>query len=90
MRTWSSIKDWSLPYFAAFDLLKTPQGEFAVCDYYRSYTEFSKKFGVGLILESTTWRASRDWGAWMDYSFDTLAEANRKAVASPKPIGPRW
>ena len=31
-----------LPYFAAFDLLKTPQGELAVRNYYRSYGELAK------------------------------------------------
>jgi homocysteine S-methyltransferase len=69
-----------LPDFAAFTLLKTPEGEVAIRNYYRTYAELSKRLGVGLILESTTWRASRDWGARLGYTAETLAEANRKAM----------
>ena len=36
-----------LPYFAACDLLKTPQGELAVRNYYRSYGELAKFSGSG-------------------------------------------
>jgi len=51
-----------LPDFAAFDLLKRPEGKGALRKYYHTYAALAKRFGAGLILESATWRASADWG----------------------------
>jgi hypothetical protein len=54
-----------LPDFAAFDLLKRPEGERALRKYFRTYADLAKTFGTGLILESATWRGSADGGrAW--------------------------
>jgi len=69
-----------LPDFAAFHLLKTPEGEAALHKYFHTYAEIAKKFGAGLILESATWRASADWAARLGYSREELADANRKAI----------
>lgn len=69
-----------LPDFAAFHLLKTPQGEAALRKYFRTYAEIAKRFGTGLILESATWRASADWGKKLDYTPAELADANRSAI----------
>ncbi|MGZ8427113.1 MAG: homocysteine S-methyltransferase family protein, partial [Candidatus Binatia bacterium] len=70
-----------LPYFAAFDLLKHAAGQAALRKYFRTYAEIAQKYSVGFILESATWRASADWGAKLGYSIDTLAAANRQAIA---------
>ena len=70
----------ALPDFAAFDLLKTPEGEAALRKYFRTYADVSKRFGTGVILESATWRASADWGERLGYSADALAAANRHAI----------
>ncbi|WP_166264640.1 homocysteine S-methyltransferase family protein [Marinobacter caseinilyticus] len=70
-----------LPYFAAFDLLKTPAGEAALRNYFSTYAALAKQYGVGCILESATWRANADWGAKLGYTPETLAEVNRRAVA---------
>jgi homocysteine S-methyltransferase len=69
-----------LPDFAAFHLLKTPQGEAALRKYFRTYAEIAKRFGTGLILESATWRASADWGKKLGYTPEELADANRSAI----------
>ncbi|MGH7343563.1 MAG: homocysteine S-methyltransferase family protein [Candidatus Rokuibacteriota bacterium] len=69
-----------LPDFAAFDLLKRPDGERALRKYFRAYAELAKTFGTGLILESATWRASADWGARLGYDARALADANRRAM----------
>ena len=69
-----------LPDFAAFHLLKTPNGEAALRKYFRSYAEIAKRFDTGLILESATWRASSDWGMRLGYTSATLVEANRQAI----------
>lgn len=69
-----------LPDFAAFHLLKTPQGEEALRKYFRTYAAIADRHGTGLILESATWRASADWGSRLGYSREALAEANRKSI----------
>lgn len=75
-----------LPDFAAFHLLKTPEGEAALRKYFRTYAELAKKFDTGLILESATWRASADWGARLGYNRAELSDANRKAIRMLKQI----
>src|SRR5687767_4040656 len=69
-----------LPDFAAFDLLRRPEGDAALRAYFRTYAALARRFGAGLILESATWRASADWGARLGYTAPALAEANRKAI----------
>lgn len=69
-----------LPDFAAFTLLKTPDGEAALRKYFRTYAEVAGRFGCGLILESATWRASADWGDRLGYTAHDLADANRAAI----------
>jgi S-methylmethionine-dependent homocysteine/selenocysteine methylase len=69
-----------LPDFAAFHLLKDLTGVAALRKYFRSYAAIAKQFGVGLILESATWRASADWGTKLGYSREALADANRTAI----------
>jgi S-methylmethionine-dependent homocysteine/selenocysteine methylase len=66
--------------FAAFDLLKAPAGRDALRRYFRSYVDVAARFGLGLILESATWRASSDWGIKLGYTRDALAEVNRAAI----------
>lgn len=74
------LEGQTLPYFAAFHLLKTAEGEEVLRKYFRTYSELAARFNAGLILETATWRANRDWAEKLDYSADALAEANRKSV----------
>ena len=74
------LKGLELPDFAAFDLLRRPGGEAALREYFRTYAEIARRFGVGLILEAPTWRASRDWATRLDDSPADLAAANRRAI----------
>jgi len=70
-----------LPLFAAFDLLKRDGGKAALDKYFRTYADLARKHGVGLILESATWRASPGWGAKLGYGAEALTDANRQAIA---------
>lgn len=70
-----------LPYFAAVDLLKHDEGYAALQKYFRTYAALARRYGVGCILESATWRASPDWGTKLGYSAAVLADLNRKAIA---------
>lgn len=70
----------TLPDFAAFHLLKNPEGEASLRRYFRTYAEIAKRLGTCLILESATWRANADWGQKLGYTPAGLASANRRAV----------
>jgi S-methylmethionine-dependent homocysteine/selenocysteine methylase len=71
---------WELPHFAAFDLLKSEAGTRALRRYYARYAAMARASGLGFVLESPTWRASRDWGDKLGYGAAALAEANGKAI----------
>jgi S-methylmethionine-dependent homocysteine/selenocysteine methylase len=69
-----------LPSFAAFDLLKKKSGVDALRRYFEPYLAIARAFGVGLILDSPTWRANLDWGEKLGYTAAGLDQANRKGV----------
>lgn len=70
-----------LPAFAAFVLLDDDAGRDALRRYYARYAEIARADGMGLVLESATWRANPDWGARLGYDAVRLADANRKSIA---------
>lgn len=69
-----------LPHFAAFDLLKDESGTERLREYFVRYAQIARSFGLGLVLEAPTWRASADWGAKLGYDAVALADANRRAI----------
>jgi len=69
-----------LPDFAAYALLSRTEGEAALQKYFRAYAGLARRFGVGLILESATWRASRDWAERLGHTSRELADLNRAAI----------
>lgn len=75
------VEGFDLPDFAAFQLLKSKEGEAALRKYFSTYAKLAQRFGTGLVLESATWRASADWGTRLGYSGQELADANRRAIS---------
>ena len=71
---------FDLPYFAAFDLFKDETGTRALRRYFARHAAIARKNGMGFILESATWRASKDWADKLGYSAAQLEEVNRKAI----------
>lgn len=69
-----------LPYFAAFDLLKSEAGFARLRDYFARYARLARALGLGMVLEAPTWRANPDWAAQLGYDAARLADANRKAI----------
>jgi S-methylmethionine-dependent homocysteine/selenocysteine methylase len=69
-----------LPEFAAFDLLTRPNGYEDLRRYYERYIAVALKSRVGFILESATWRASRDWGRKLGYTPADLQAVNRESI----------
>ena len=69
-----------LPYFAAYDLLTREGGEDALRRYFEPYVRLARERGVGIVLETATWRANPDWGARLGHGPEELARLNRRAV----------
>jgi homocysteine S-methyltransferase len=75
------LEGLDLPHFAAFDLLKDARTAAILRQYYVPYAKIARQNGVGLVLESATWRASRDWGEKLGYGSEGIAAANQRAIA---------
>lgn len=71
---------YELPDMAAFDLLTQKDGYEVLREYYKPYIHLARTHRLGFILESPTWRASRDWGRKLGYSPADLYEINRKSI----------
>ena len=67
--------------FAAFPLVDNGPGRTLLESYYREHLAVADEAGLGVVLETPTWRASADWGARLGYGPDDLARVNRDAVA---------
>ncbi len=74
-------KGMELPYFAAFDLMRSAEGRATLREYFGLYIAIAQAGGYGFILEAPTWRASADWGQKLGYSPEQLAAINREAIA---------
>jgi S-methylmethionine-dependent homocysteine/selenocysteine methylase len=70
-----------LPDFAAFVLLEDDAGTAELQRYYEPYARLARELGVGLVLESPTWRANPDWAGKLGYSAERLDALNRQAIA---------
>jgi homocysteine S-methyltransferase len=70
-----------LPYFAAFPLVETDEGQALLTAYYDGYAAVARRAGAGLMLEAPTWRANPDWGARLGYGPAGLARVNAAAIA---------
>jgi S-methylmethionine-dependent homocysteine/selenocysteine methylase len=68
------------PSFAAFPLLLTQEGRAALARYFRPYLAEAAHRGVGMVLDTPTWRANRDWAARLGYSEEELAQINAATV----------
>jgi homocysteine S-methyltransferase len=71
---------FDLPHFAAVDLLRSDEGTAALRSYFDEYARIARAHGVGLVLESPTWRANPDWGRLLGYDDEELDGLNRRAI----------
>lgn len=69
-----------LPHFAAFTLLDSEDGRDELVSYYTPYLDLAEAMGVGLVLDTPTWRASLDWGARLGYDGLRMASINHRSV----------
>lgn len=69
-----------LPCFASFTLLADDEGTETLRAYFDDYFAIARERDLGLLLDTVTWRASRDWGEQLGYSPDDIEAVNRRAV----------
>lgn len=79
-----------LPHFAAFDLLRQPNGRKLLDDYFARYATIARDSGMGFVLEGVTWRASPDWGRRLGYSEAELAAINRESIGQLDAVRARF
>ncbi len=70
-----------LPEFASFILHERATGEAMLRSYYSEYLRIGAETGLGLVLETATWRGSQDWGSKLGYDENRLRSINERAVA---------
>jgi homocysteine S-methyltransferase len=79
-----------LPHFAAFPLLDTADGRRELERYYEAYLAIAVKRGVGFVLDTPTWRASKDWGPRLGYDNPGLRRINDESVGFVETLRKRW
>lgn len=72
---------FELPCFAAYLLLDSAEGRKCLRDYYRRFINIAAETGSGFVLESPTWRCSRDWGKKLGHDEAAIERYNREAIA---------
>src|SRR5262245_16754065 len=70
-----------LPEFASFVLHDDATSEAIARDYFLDYLRIGATYGHGLVFETLTWRASRDWGSQLGYDDAQLRAVNERAAA---------
>ncbi|MEO1794757.1 MAG: homocysteine S-methyltransferase family protein, partial [Pseudomonadota bacterium] len=72
---------FDLPEFSSLVMMTTPDKRAAVADYAETYFDIARKAGLGMVIETATWRASPDWTTRIGFhGLGDLADANRQAV----------
>jgi homocysteine S-methyltransferase len=69
-----------LPLGEAYTLLDSAAGIARLNRYFDEYLKIADDFNLGLVLETATWRANRDWAVKVGTSASKLAELTRKSV----------
>lgn len=74
------LQGFELPHFAAFPLLRSDKGIAGLRAYFEPYARIARDQGVGIVLESPTWRANTDWAARLGYNETELADIRARAM----------
>lgn len=79
-----------LPYFASFVLLDSEEGRARLRAYYERYLAIARRHGRGLMLDTPTWRANRDWGAKIGYDAAGLKRINEASIVLLDELRQAW
>ena len=66
--------------FAVFELLDSEDGRARLDRYFRTYAQIARSYGLGMVLNTVTWRANADWGSKLGHDARALDSFNRRAV----------
>ncbi|MGH1417267.1 MAG: homocysteine S-methyltransferase family protein [Hyphomicrobiaceae bacterium] len=66
-----------LPCFASFPLGQTAEGRDWLNAYAHRHIDIAERYGMGFILGSATWRASRDWGQQLGFTKQQLSDVQQ-------------
>ncbi len=69
-----------LPLFAACEMLKTQRERKILKNYFRRYADIAVRQKAGIVLETATWRASRDWMLKLGHNDQSIRQINLDAV----------
>jgi S-methylmethionine-dependent homocysteine/selenocysteine methylase len=71
---------FDLPQFAAFTLLRTPEGEAALTRYFERYITIARDAGTGFVLDTATWRANMGWAEALGLKEPAIRAVNARAA----------
>jgi S-methylmethionine-dependent homocysteine/selenocysteine methylase len=74
------IEGVDLPEFAAFDLLRRPGGEGVLRAFYGQNLAIAAEFGLGMVIDTPTWRANVDWARKLNCSETELRQVLIRSV----------
>ncbi len=69
-----------LPVFSSLVMHTIPGGEDTLREYFAPYFRTARENNSGFIMETSTWRASRDWAEALGMTEAELGDANTRAV----------
>jgi homocysteine S-methyltransferase len=75
-----------LPCFASFTLLADERGTQVLRSYFDDYFAIARERDFGMLVDTVTWRASRDWGEQLGLSPEDIESVNRRAVVLAEEI----
>ena len=70
-------QDVDLPLFACFVLADDAEGRDRLVRWHRDHAQVALDHGLGVSLDSATWRASSDWGDQLGYDAQALDRVNQ-------------
>jgi len=79
--TLTYLEGITLPAFAAFDLLRRPGGDAILRNFYARNLAIAEEFGLGMVVDTPTWRANEDWARKLHCAETELREVLKRSVS---------
>ena len=69
-----------LPGFSSYPLVESESGRALLLEYFAEFVQLASGSGLGVILDSPTWKANRDRGAELGHTAERIMAANKAAL----------
>ena len=73
-------RGFDLPLFSSITLMDDARGRQGLRDYFEDYIRIARNAGMGMLLDTPTWRASHGWAEGLGRSVEDLDADNIRAV----------